>query len=89
MNTSFYFTYSRYAHLVCWYGGLTMCYLEGDDYTIRLWEAEAKLESLGYRRGCDGRWRNDPTEDDLNAMAEIKTLAKERLWHVGRPDGRT
>ena len=53
---------------------------QGDDYTIRLWEAEAKLESLCYTRGRDGRWRKKITDAEVKEMAEIRSLAWDTHW---------
>lgn len=53
---------------------------QGDDYTIRLWEAEATLQSIGYERGYDGRWRKKPTQDDMNDMIELKKLGEKPKW---------
>jgi hypothetical protein len=51
--------------------------LAGDDYTIRLWNAEAKLAELGLERGRDGFWRKRITVADYKKMQEMKNLGED------------
>lgn len=52
--------------------------LADDDYTIRLWNAEAKLLELGFKREEDGIWRKKITPDELKELQQIKKLGFER-----------